>query len=168
MVTASTISAMPKLGFQQRYSMPLLTYFATIGGMLTALLLLIDLMFGPSKPERPSQPESSTQAVTTAATGLPKPRTTTGYVPSTVGLFPAAPGAEAQRYLAETTGSSAQPASQPASGGEAERKSTATAKHGSAGKARTAGRSYRESAYSSYAQQPRNWRSSAEGTLGPH
>jgi hypothetical protein len=148
--------------------MPLLTYFATIGGVLTTLLLLVDLMFGPSKPERASQPESSTQAVTTAETGLPKLRTTTGYVPSTVGLSPTAPAAEAQRYLAETTGSSPQPASQPASGGAAERKSIATVKSRSGRKAATAGRAYRESAYSSYAQQPQNWRSSAEGTLGPH
>ena len=168
MVTASTISAIPKLGLQERTSMPLLTYFVTIGGALTALLLLVDLMLGPSKREMASQPESSAPAATRVETSLPKARTTTGYVPSTVGLFPPALAAEAQRSPAETTGNSVQPASQPARSGEAERRSSATAKPRSGRKAATAARSYREPAYSSYAQQPGNWRSSAEGTLGPH
>jgi hypothetical protein len=147
--------------------MPLLTYFITIGGVLTALLLLVDLMLGPSKPERPSKPESSTQAATGVETSLPKPRITTGYMPSTAAPAPTAPTAEARREPAET-GSSAQSASQPASSGEAERKLLATAKPKSGRKATTAGRAYPGSAYSSYAQEPRNWRSSAEGTLGPH
>jgi len=168
MVNVSTISAISRLGLQERNYMPLLTYFITIGGVLTALLLLVDLMLGPSKPERPSKPESSTQAATGVETSLPKPRMTTGYMPSTAALAPTAPAAEARREPAETTGSSAQPASQPASSGEAERKSLATAKPKSGRKATMAGRAYRGSAYSRYAQEPRNWRSSAEGTLGPH
>src|SRR5215216_4909290 len=75
-------------------------------------------LLGPSKPERPSKPETSTQAATGVETGLPKPRMTTGYMPSTAALAPTAPAAEARREPAETTGSSAQPAAQPASSGE--------------------------------------------------
>jgi hypothetical protein len=172
MVTAWMGSAKSRLGLQERVSMPLLSYFATVGGVLTALLLLINLMLEPSKPE------SSTHAATGLETSLRKPRTTSGLtttgfmqgtvVQGTVGIAPKALGAEAQHESPEVTGSSMQPAHQPSSRDGAERKSFAKAKPKSGRKATTARRPNRDAGYSSYALAPPNWRSSAEGTLGPH
>jgi hypothetical protein len=98
MVTAWTGSAKSRLGLQERVSMPLLSYFVTVGGVLTTLLLLVNLMLEPSKPE------SSTHAATGLETTLRKPRTTsttTGYtqgavMQGTVGIAPKALGAEAR------------------------------------------------------------------------
>jgi hypothetical protein len=172
MVTAWTSSAKSRLGLQERVSMPLLSYFATVGSVLTVLLLLVNLMLEPSKPE------SSTNAATGLETSLRKPRTTTGLTTTgymqgsimqgAVGLTEKALGAEAQHESSEVTGSSTQPAYQPSSRDGAERKSFAKAKPKSARKATTARRPYRDAGYSSYALAPPNWRSSAEGTLGPH
>jgi hypothetical protein len=161
-VTARMGSANPRLGLQPRESMPLLMYFATVGGILTTLLLLFNFMLEPGKPE------SSKHAATDVETSLRKPRTTTGFMPSTVGVAAKAPAAEARRDSAEITGSSAQPANQQASRVVAERKSVTKAKPKSARQA-TGRRPYRDSGYSSYAQRLPKWRSSAaEGTLGPH
>jgi hypothetical protein len=170
MVTAWTGSAKSRLGLQERVSMPLLSYFVTVGGALTALLLLVNLMLEPSKPE------SSTHAATGLETSLRKPRTTTGLTTTgytqgavmqgTVGIAATAIGAEAQS--SEVTGSATQPAPQPSSRDGGERKSFAKAKAKSGRKAATARRPYRDAGYSSYALAPPNWRSSAEGTLGPH
>jgi hypothetical protein len=172
MVTAWTGSAKSRLGLQERVSMPLLSYFVTVGGVLTTLLLLVNLMLEPSKPE------SSTHAATGLETSLRKPRattslTTTGYtqgtvMQGTVGIAPTALGAEAQHESLEVTGSSTQPAHQPSSRDGAERKSFARTKLKSGRKATAGRRPYRDAVYSSYALAPPNWRSSTEGTLGPH
>jgi hypothetical protein len=161
-VTAWVGSANSRLGLQKRESMPLLMYFAAVGGVLTTLLLLVNFMLEPSKPER------SKHAATDVETSLRKPRTTTGFMPSTVGVAATAPAAEARHDSAEITGSSAQPANQQASRVVAERKSVTKAKPKSARKATAGRRPYRDSGYSSYAQRLPKWRSSAEGTLGPH
>ena len=161
MVTAWMDSANSRLGLQKRESMPLLMYFATVGAVLTTLLLLFNFMLEPSKPE------SSKHAATDVETSLRKPRTTTGFMPSTVGIAPKALAAEAQHDSAEITGSSAQPRHQQSSRDVAERKAFTRAKPKSSRKATTGRRPYR--GYSSYAQQLPKWRSSAaEGTLGPH
>lgn len=162
MVTARMGSANPRLGLQQRESMPLLMYFAAVGGVLTTLLLLVNFLLEPSKPE------SRKHGATDVETSLRKPRTTTGFMPSTVGIAAKAPAAEAQHDSAETTGSSAQPRHQLSSRDVAERKSFTKAKPKSGRKATAGRRPYRDSGYSSYAQQLPKWRSSAEGTLGPH
>jgi hypothetical protein len=160
-VTAWMDSANSRLGLQKRESMPLLMYFATVGGVLTTLLLLFNFMLEPGKLE------SSKHAATDVETSLRKPRTTTGFMPSTVGIAPKALAAEAQHDSAEVTGGSAQPLHQQSSRDVAERKSFTKAKPKSVRKATTGRRPYR--GYSSYAQQLPKWRSStAEGTLGPH
>jgi hypothetical protein len=167
MVTAWTGSAKSRLGLQERVSMPLLTYFVTVGGVLMALLLLVNLMLEPIKPE------SSPHAATGLETSLRKPRATTGltttrYNQGTVGIAATALGAEVQHESSEVTGSSTQPAHQPSSRDGAERKSFAKAKLKSGRKATAGRRPYRDAVYSNYALAPPNWRSSAEGTLGPH
>jgi hypothetical protein len=176
MVTAWTGAAKPRLGLQERVSMPLLAYFATIGGALTALLLLLNVMLEPSKPA--SKPESSAPAATGVETSLRKPRTTTGltrtgvtttgFMQSSVGLPARALGAEAHHAPSDATGSSAQAALQPSRRDAAERESFTKAKPRSGRKAATGRRPYRDAGHARYAQQPPNWRSSAEGTLGPH
>jgi hypothetical protein len=161
-LTARMGSANPRLGLQKREAMPVLMYFATAGGVLTTLLLLVNFLLEPSKPE------SSKHAATDVETSLRKPRTTTGFTPSTVGIAAKAPAAEARHDSAEITGSSAQPPNQQSSRDVAERKSFTKAKPKSGRKATTGRRPYRDSGYSSYAQRLPKWRSSAEGTLGPH
>jgi hypothetical protein len=108
-VTAWVGSANSRLGLQKRESMPLLMYFAAVGGVLTTLLLVVNFMLEPSKPER------SKHAATDVETSLRKARTTTGFMPSTVGVAATAPAAEARHDSAEIAGSSAQPANQQAS-----------------------------------------------------
>ena len=112
--------------------------------------------------------ESSMHAATGSKTSLPKRSTTTYPMQSIVPIAPKPRAVEAQRKSPKITRSSAQPANQPSSRDEAERKSFTKAKAKSDQKATTGERAYRDSGYSSFAQEPPKWRSSAEGTLGPH
>jgi hypothetical protein len=153
---------MLSLGLQQSTSMPLLGYFTTIGGVLTALLLLLNFILEPRKPE------TSMQATTAVETSLRKPRTTTGFMESTISMTAKAPAPEARREP-EIAANLAQLARQPSSRDKTVRKSFTTTKHKSGRKATSAGRAYRDAAYSSYAQRPPKRQSfDAEGTLGPH
>jgi hypothetical protein len=151
--------------------MPLLAYFVTVGAALTALLLLVNVMLEPSKPERPKP------AAAGVATSLPKPRVTTGSAQPS--LAPTARAGEDRPPLPTATRETlVQPVlAQPLSQDEAKRKSfTSTAPKGKTVKPRARGRNaddvrrrYRDdSGYSSRAQEWPTRSYSAEGTLGPH
>ena len=133
--------------WQEVKSIPLPAYFITIGALLTAPLLLVNFVFEPSKPE------SSAHAAT-------------GFMQNTVGTAPTARAAGSQYASSERTGSSAQPAYQQSGTDEAARKSAKKAQPRSG--QGVIGHANRDSRYSSYAQTAPNWRSPAEGTLGPH
>jgi hypothetical protein len=151
--------------------MPLLAYFVTVGTVLTALLLLVNVMLEPSKPE------TLTPAAAGVAASLPKPRITTGSAQPS--LAPTARAGEDRPPLPTATmETSVQPAqAQPSSREEAERKSFTRSKpKGKTAKSRARGRNaddvrrrYRDdSGYASRAQQWPTRSYSAEGTLGPH
>jgi hypothetical protein len=151
--------------------MPLLAYFVTVGTVLTALLLLVNVMLEPSKPETPKP------AAAGVATSLPKPRMTTGSAQPS--LAPTARAGEDGHPLPKATMETlVQPVqSQPLSQDEAKRKSfTSTTPKGKSMKPRARGRNandvrrrYRDdSGYSSRAQGWPTQSFSAEGTLGPH
>jgi len=143
--------------------MPLLRYFVTTGGVLTALLLLVGFVLGPSKPESPARDDPSG-----IETIIRKPRTTTGFADGAAGMFPRVPAAEARYGSSETTGLAAEPEPPPPARDEAERAPQAKPKPRTAQKAATGGRDSQRSGYRSYAQGSPYSRSSAEGTLGPH
>jgi hypothetical protein len=163
---------------QEVKSIPLLAYFLTVGALLTALVLLVNVVLEPSKPEKP-QP-----AVAAISTGSPKPRITTGSAQYTGSTRPVAPSAQAEHAKPTTTTSTLRQSAQeqPSGSGEAEpkpltrakpKKSTAQKPKGG----RNADAVWRndrgDAGYSSYAQKPAQpptvrGTSPAEGTLGPH
>lgn len=163
---------------QEVQSIPLLAYFLTVGTLLTALMLLVNVALEPSKPERP-QP-----AVADIGAASPKPRISTGSAHDTGSTAPVAPSAQAEHAKPTTTTSTlTQSAQEQLSGsGEAEpkpltrakpKKSTARKPMGG----RNADAVWRndrgDAGYSSYAQKLARppavqGTSPAEGTLGPH
>jgi hypothetical protein len=163
---------------QEVKSIPLLAYFLTVGALLTALVLLVNVVLEPSKPERP-QP-----AVADISTGSKKPRISTGSAHDTGSTTPVAPPAQAEHAKPPTSTSTLTQSAQeqPSSSSEAEpkpltrakpKKSTAQKPMGG----RNADAAWRndrgDAGYSSYAQKPARLpaaqgTSPAEGTLGPH
>ena len=145
-------------------SIPLQAYFLTVGALLTALLLLFNLMLDPSKPESP-QP-----AITDLSKSSGTARTTTGSAQVGRSITPVAPAAQARPELSTTPTLTQSVEEQPASGGAAEgNPSTGAKPKKSTGQKSTRGKDRTDAGYSSYAQQKPAWPTSpAEGTLGPH
>ena len=79
--------------WQEVTSIPLQAYFLTVGALLTALLLLVNLMLDPSKPESP-QP-----AITDLSKSSGTARTTTGSAQVARSIAPVAPAAQARSEL---------------------------------------------------------------------
>ena len=150
--------------WQEVTSIPLQAYFLTVGALLTALLLLVNLMLDPSKPESP-QP-----AITDLSKSSGTARTTTGSAQVARSIAPIAPAAQAQSELPTTPTLAQSGEEQPASGGAAEANPSTRAKpKKSTGQKSTRGNDRADAGYSSYAQQKPAWPTSpAEGTLGPH
>jgi len=162
---------------QEVQSIPLLAYFLTVGTLLTALMLLVNVALEPSKPERP-QP-----TVADISTGFPKPRISTGSAHDTGSTAPVAPSAQAEHAKPTTTSTLTQSAQeQPSSSGEVEpkpvtrakpKKSTARKPMGGRNADAVWRNDHGDAGYSSYAQKPTRppavqGSSLAEGTLGPH
>jgi len=150
--------------WQEVTSIPLQAYFLTVGALLTALLLLVNLMLDPSKPESP-QP-----AITDLSKSSGTARTTTGSAQVARSIAPVAPAAQARSELPATPTLAQSGEEQPASGGAAEANPSTRAKpKKSTGQKSTRGNNRADAGYSSYAQQKPAWPTSpAEGTLGPH
>jgi hypothetical protein len=164
--------------WQEQTSLPLLAYFMTVGALLTALLLLVNFMLAPIKPE-------SSQPVARVETSFPQPRMTMGAAQDPGRIAAVAPAAQAQHALPATTTSPLTQSAQEQSSGSGEmepkllprakpKKSTAQ-KPVRGWKADAASRNDQGDAGSSnYAQErpalPRAAQGSspAEGTLGPH
>jgi hypothetical protein len=135
-------------------TMPLRAYFVTIGPALLALLLFLNVILEPSKPDSPSPAAAALTAAVSKNTA--KPRLTTGSAQPNGTAFLTAPAVEPQRQ----TMSSPEPQ---LSTGEAEPKSVTQAKPKS--KTRAAARRDDRSAYSSYARGA--WNFSAATRHGP-
>jgi hypothetical protein len=82
-----------------RSTMPLGAYFVIVGPTLLALLLLLTLILGPSKPAIPSPADASVVAGVLKSTA--RPRLTTGSAQPTA--FLTAPAFEPQRLLPTTS-----------------------------------------------------------------
>jgi hypothetical protein len=149
--------------WQEVTCIPLQAYFLTVGALLMALLLLVN-MLDPSKPESP-QP-----AITDLSKSLGTARTTTGSAQVAHSISPVAFGAQARPELPTTPTLAQSVEEQPASGGAAEANPSTRAKSKkSTAQKSTRGNDRPDAGYSSYAQQKPAWPTSpAEGTLGPH
>jgi hypothetical protein len=135
-------------------TMPLRAYFVTVGPALLALLLFLNVILEPSKPDSPSPAAAALTAAVSKNTA--KPRLTTGSAEPNGTAFLTAPAVEPQRQ----TMSSPEPQ---LSAGEAEPKLVTQAKPKS--KTRAAARRDDRSAYSSYARGA--WNFSAATRHGP-
>jgi hypothetical protein len=171
--------------------MPLLLYFSTIGAVLIALLLLINLLL------EPRQPKSTKPASAAVETNLPKPRIASQVARQTVGAAhtasaagarhqttsPAAPAADARDRRIEPTawnpvqtaqqssieGMQSKPLNSARSRGKSVRgRNTDAAWHHRAKKPAYSGPAYSSPGYRSYARERPTTSSWAEGTLGPH
>ena len=158
--------------------MPLLSYFGTMGALLTALLLLANFLLQP-------QPGGAKPAAAGVETNLPKPGIASRVADRTVGQAPTLVSAVTQSEprpvvpapetsgLEQTAGSSMQPPSdRPSSGDMLERAKTEARSRSVRNRDATTRRgrnpTYDSRAYSSYARDMPRLRVSAEGTLGPH
>jgi len=119
--------------WQEVRSIPLSAYFVAVAALVAAPMLLVKLVFEPSKAEGSAPPATKVETTVRA------PRTTTGTAPT-------APAAT------DETASKSSKKAQPRSS------------HGGVGIARA----NREGRYSTYAETTPSWRSTAQGTLGPH
>jgi hypothetical protein len=135
-------------------TMPLRAYFVTVGPALLVLLLFLNVILEPSKPDSPSPAAAALTAAVSKNTATP--RLTTGSAQPNGTAFLTAPAVEPQRQ----TMSSPEPQ---LSTGEAEPKSVTQAKPKS--KTRDAARRDDRSAYSSYARGA--WNFSAATRHGP-
>jgi hypothetical protein len=165
--------------------MPLVTYFGTIGAILTVLMLLVNVLLDPGHDR--SNPESAP-----AETNLPKPRATAPVAQYTPGVTRIAPSEDVQggrlSLAAPPTAASAEPQQQQ-SESEVERTSLQRRKpDGRTAKIRTKGRnanvagrhSGRKTAYSdlspgyyspgfhSYARERPAWPFPIRDSLDPH
>ena len=142
-------------------SIPLQAYFVTIGALLTALLLLVNFVLDPSKPESP-QP-----AMTDLSNSSGTARTTTGTAQAARSIALVALGTRAQPELPTTPTLAESGEEQPATGAAAEAKPRAKPKK-STGQKSTRANDRAHAGYSTYAQQSPWPTKPAEGTLGPH
>jgi len=137
-------------------NMPLRAYFVTVGPALLALLLFLNVILEPSKPDSPSPAAAALTAAVSNNTA--KPRLTTGSSQPNGTGFLTAPAVESQRQ----TMSSPEPQ---LSTGEAEPKLVTQAKPRSKARVRTqnitAARRDNRSAYSSYTSASGAWNFSA-------
>jgi hypothetical protein len=144
-------------------SIPLQAYFLTVGALLTAPLLLFNLMPDPSKPESP-QP-----AITDLSKSSGTARTTTGSAQVARSIAPVAPAAQARPELPTTPKLAQSVEEQPASGAAEGSPSTRAKPKKRTGQKSTRANDRADRGRSSYAQQKPAWPTSlAEGTLGPH
>lgn len=151
--------------------MPLLKYFVTVGAILISLLISVSSMLEPSKPK------STKSATAGIERNIATPRTTTGAAPgapvamapraATEQEPPSASGATRAQSAQDsqlTTGQVEQNASIPAmpKGKTAQKRAKSRNSNVKPSNLRDDPRS------SAYAQEKPAWRSSPEGTLGPH
>jgi cell division septation protein DedD len=160
-----------RFGVEERsVSMPLLRYFATIGAILTALLLLFDFMLAPNKPERFRHPIAGVE------TEIAQPRTTSGSAPMPAATVPGEPVTESRDKPAETTAATSVPPAQPQPSLQADPRSPARARSRSKPKQRHAkdrkidavGRPFSDGSAYGYSREKSVPAYSPEGTMGPH
>lgn len=150
--------------------LPLLGYFGVVGSALVVLLLIVDFMLAPDKPDRVKQAPAGIEAT------VAKPRLTTGAAPAASPVVPAAPATQAQPAPDVATNGGQAARGEQSSGEITESSTIPTQTRGKAQRSRTKGGNPpvvpwgnpAGSAYSGYAQERPVWHSPAEGTLGPH
>jgi hypothetical protein len=157
-----------RLGLQERASIPLLAYFATVGAALTVLLLLLNFVLEPDKPEPAHALATGTE------TQRPQQRSTTGFGPTPAGVISSTPPAIQAEVPEPTTANSLHEALDLQSGSGAvaqkwlaqpKRKSR---KVKSPAKGRSVDAVWRRHGSGQFGYAQEKPQSSAEGTLGPH
>ena len=150
--------------------MPLLAYFATIGALLTALVLLLDVMLAPDKPAPSRHPVAGVE------TGVRQPRTTSGLAPPPAVIAPSAPIAESRDRPPQTTTmhsvtpTQVQPSMSDGATSPAGAKPKSKTRQGRT-KDRSidaVGRPFSDGSAYGYAREKPAPHYSPEGTLGPH
>lgn len=146
--------------------MPLLRYFATIGTLLMALLLLLDFVLAPGKPNQSKHP------IARVDTAVGQPRMTSGSAPSSpTEVVPSAPVSASRNQPAETTtADSVQPAFQadPRSDARPKPRSKTKQKRAKDRKEDMVKRPHGDGSAYGYSRQNLAPQSSPEGTMGPH